>query len=82
MLKKIHIRISRKTPKNSLISRERHRNILNECLKTLDKSRKISNIDLVSEEIRKSLNIISKITGKTDINEILDIIFKEFCIGK
>ena len=82
MLKKIHIRISRKTPKNSLVSRERHRNILKECLKTLDKSRKISNIDLVSEEIRKSLNIISKITGKTDINEILDIIFKEFCIGK
>ena len=47
----------------------------NDCLKH-------DQIDLIAEEIRECHKNISKITGKVDVDEILDIIFKEFCIGK
>ena len=43
---------------------------------------KEGNIDIFAEEIRLSLREVSKITGKVDIEEILGIIFNDFCIGK
>ena len=46
------------------------------------KSLNVQNYDLFSENIRLSLNEISKIYGVVDIEDILDIIFSDFCIGK
>ena len=40
------------------------------------------NIDLFAEDIRLATREISKITGKNDIEDILEIIFNDFCIGK
>jgi len=51
-------------------------------MKSMIKSMKVDQIDLKAEEIRNSLNFLSKITGNNDIDEILDIIFNDFCIGK
>ena len=67
---------------NISVSRERHRKILNNTLVYLKKSLKPKNIDLLAEDIRLSLNEISKISGKKDVEDILDIIFSDFCIGK
>ena len=39
-------------------------------------------ISLTAEDIRAAINEISEITKKTDNEDILDIIFNEFCIGK
>ena len=64
------------------VSRERHRQLLKKSMKYLIKSTKQTQIDLRAEEIRLALNNISKITGKTDVEDILDIIFNDFCIGK
>ena len=64
------------------ISRERHRTILQNTLNFLNKSLEPKGVDIFSEDIRLSLNEISKISGKVDIEDILDIIFSDFCIGK
>ena len=40
------------------------------------------NYDILAEDIRQALREISKIYGKVDIEDILDIIFNDFCIGK
>ena len=40
------------------------------------------NIDVFAEDLRSAFNEISKITGKKDVEDILDIIFNDFCIGK
>lgn len=34
------------------------------------------------EELRAAIYAIGKITGKVDVEDILDILFKEFCVGK
>ena len=39
-------------------------------------------LDLAAEELRTSIRHIGKITGQVGIEEILDVIFKDFCIGK
>ena len=42
----------------------------------------LKDISLTAEDIRTAINEISEITKKTDNEDILDIIFNEFCIGK
>ena len=83
MLKSISTKIIRKgLGHNEGVSRERHRIILKKTLYHLEKSKNSVNIDIFAEEIRLSLREVSKITGKVDIEEILGIIFNDFCIGK
>ena len=76
------IKFKRNSYDNPNVSRERHRNQLILSAEALEKSLKSNQIDIKAEEIRKSYINISKIYGKYDIDEILDVIFNDFCIGK
>ena len=67
---------------NTYISRERHLECLIKTSKNLEKSKKAKNYDVFSEDIRLAIKEISKIYGKVDIEDILDVIFNDFCIGK
>jgi len=73
---------SKKYKEHESVSRERHIYFLNNAKKNLQNSKKNKNYDLFCEDIRMSLNEISKIYGKTDVEDILEIIFNDFCIGK
>jgi len=37
---------------------------------------------LVAEELRAAVHAIGQITGRVDVEELLDVIFRDFCIGK
>jgi tRNA modification GTPase len=68
-----------------LITRERHRNKLNACLKEIDsflKNDKNKDIEMAAEDLRLATRHLGGIVGKVDVEEILDSIFKDFCIGK
>ena len=39
-------------------------------------------IELAAEEMRFAAASLGKLTGRVDVEDILDTIFKEFCIGK
>lgn len=39
-------------------------------------------LDMVAEELRSSIRQLGKITGKVGVEEILDVVFSDFCIGK
>ena len=67
---------------NIHISRERHQESFNNAKNYLIQSLNSESLDISAENIRLSLYEISKIYGKVDIEEILDIIFNDFCIGK
>ncbi len=47
-----------------------------------DKCRTEDDIVVCAEELRYAAKAIGKITGAIDVEEILDVIFREFCIGK
>jgi tRNA modification GTPase len=38
--------------------------------------------ELVAEDVRVAARAIGRITGRVDVEAMLDIIFREFCIGK
>lgn len=66
----------------SLITRKRYREVLNDVFKDLENFNLSKNIELSTEDIRLSIRNIGKITGRVEIDEILDKIFGSFCIGK
>ena len=39
-------------------------------------------LDLASEELRVAADELGRITGAIDVEELLDVIFRDFCIGK
>ncbi len=39
-------------------------------------------IEVAAEELRQALGELGRITGRVHIDELLDVIFKDFCIGK
>eukprot|EP00939_MAST-03C_sp_MAST-3C-sp1_P003616 g3616.t1 len=69
-----------------LLTRERHRVELLHALEALDAAISLRSssdrIEIVAEEIRKAAHCVGSITGHVSIDEVLDVIFSSFCIGK
>jgi len=68
-----------------LITRERHRQHLQQCLDHLNnftQKKKIEDFDRAAEDLRLATRHLGMIVGKVDVEEILGSIFNDFCIGK
>lgn len=65
-----------------LITRQRYKESLSECLENLSRFNLQKEIELSAEDIRLACRAIGKITGQVEVDEILDKIFSSFCIGK
>ena len=66
-----------------IITRERHRQNLEQCLQNLInfKNQK-DDFDKAAEDLRLATRHLGMIVGKVDVEEILSSIFNDFCIGK
>jgi tRNA modification GTPase len=64
------------------LTRARHRAHLEEVLAALERSRQVPDRELFGEDLRLALRSLGRITGRVDAEDILDIVFREFCIGK
>jgi tRNA modification GTPase len=69
---------------SGLITRERHRHGLQETVAALDRAlnRGSGQEEIVAEELRLASRALGRLTGKVDVEDILDVIFRDFCIGK
>ncbi|HEY0121245.1 MAG TPA: tRNA uridine-5-carboxymethylaminomethyl(34) synthesis GTPase MnmE [Rhizobium sp.] len=68
----------------ALPSRVRHRTLLAESLETLTQavSATSAGLDIRAEYLRQAAHSLGRITGRVDVEDLLDVIFSEFCIGK
>lgn len=41
-----------------------------------------NSLDLSAEALRMAIRELGKVTGKVGVEDILDVVFKDFCIGK
>jgi len=64
------------------LTRARHREALVECQGSLARALAASEIALAAEDVRLAMRGLGRITGTVRIDELLDIIFRDFCIGK
>lgn len=68
----------------SLVTRERQRVLLSETAAALRRSLEAINLgeELAAEELRLAAFALGKLLGRVDVEDLLDVIFREFCIGK
>ncbi|ACI91518.1 tRNA modification GTPase TrmE [Afipia carboxidovorans OM5] len=68
----------------ALVSRARHRVLLTETVAALKRAedRAGQGDEIVAEELRIAIHAVGRLLGRVDVEEILDSIFREFCIGK
>lgn len=67
---------------SGLITRQRYKEALKACVDNLERFNLQKEIELAAEDIRLACREIGKITGRVEVDEILDKIFSSFCIGK
>jgi tRNA modification GTPase len=73
-------------PESGIVTRARHRRALEETVVSLDRA--ISETvgagreEVIAEELRAAATTLARLTGRVDVEDILDVIFRDFCIGK
>ena len=87
LISTIKIKLKNKfiTSDDILITRERHRHHLEQCVQELEKfenKNSTEDFDKAAEDLRLATRHLGIIVGKVDVEEILGSIFNDFCIGK
>ncbi len=67
---------------NGVITRERYRIALKDCLLALKSALVAPEIELKAEDLRLAARALGRIVGKIETDELLDVVFRDFCIGK
>jgi tRNA modification GTPase len=68
----------------ALIGRERQRVLLQQTAASLRRSLDVAELgeELVAEELRSASTALGRLLGRVDVEDVLDVIFREFCVGK
>ncbi len=64
------------------ITRARHRAAFEDAVAALDRSLRAEAVELAAEDLRLAGRALGRIAGRVDVEDLLDIIFHDFCIGK
>jgi tRNA modification GTPase len=80
LLKEIDMRFSAAGPPP--LTRARHREALEQCAGHLQRALSAQANELRAEDVRLAMRALGRITGRVDVEDLLDIIFRDFCIGK
>lgn len=64
------------------ITRVRYRTALKECLISLKSALMVDELELKAEDLRLAARALGRIVGKIETEELLDVVFRDFCIGK
>ena len=69
---------------SALVTRLRHRKALQEALAALDRAVERSAVgeEILAEDLRLAARALGRLTGRVDVEDVLDVIFRDFCIGK
>jgi tRNA modification GTPase len=72
------------TNEGALITRARQRKLLEETAASLERSLAAigQGEELAAEDLRTAATSLGRLLGRVDVEDILDVIFSEFCIGK
>lgn len=68
--------------KSAPVTRARHVAILHEVLGHIAAAQNADALELAAEDLRLAQRALGRITGAVDVEQLLDVVFADFCIGK
>ncbi|MBI2235873.1 MAG: tRNA uridine-5-carboxymethylaminomethyl(34) synthesis GTPase MnmE [Magnetospirillum sp.] len=66
----------------AVLTRARHRAAVEDCVAALRRFDPSPGMELAAEDLRLAARALGRITGRIDVEDVLDVVFAEFCIGK
>jgi tRNA modification GTPase len=81
----VHAKTYFAATESAVITRARHRDALEETVAALGRALArdhSTDEELIAEELRSAATTLGRLTGRVDVEDILDVIFRDFCIGK
>lgn len=66
----------------AVLTRARHRESLESCVGALRRALKAALPELAAEDLRLAVRALGRITGRVEVDDLLDVVFRDFCIGK
>lgn len=87
LIHEISVRLGRRAPSSGLLTRARHRDVVQAGLASLDAAIEALNQpdplpELIAEQIRDTIRSLDRLVGRVDVEHILGEIFSSFCLGK
>jgi tRNA modification GTPase len=76
------IRARFETGTDAPLTRARHRRGLEDSIAALERAAKVELPELAAEDMRVAARALGRLTGRVEVDEILDVVFRDFCIGK
>jgi tRNA modification GTPase len=75
------------TVEAGIVTRARHRHLFEQTLAAINRAlaeaaKPGEHEELIAEELRSAATSLGRLTGRVDVEDILDVIFRDFCIGK
>ena len=70
------------TGEHPALTRLRHRQCLEDAAAALSRAMDATEAELTAEDLRLALRAMDRLIGRTDVEDLLDLIFRDFCIGK
>jgi len=72
---------------SAIVTRLRHRQMLEATIQALDRAlveaeKSGAREELIAEDLRAAAVALGRLTGRVDVEDVLDVIFRDFCIGK
>ncbi|HEY0571442.1 MAG TPA: GTPase, partial [Enterovirga sp.] len=67
---------------SALVTRARHRHLLTQAAEALQRGLAAPSEELFAEELRLAARALGRLVGRVDVEDVLDALFREFCIGK
>ena len=84
LLERLAQEIARRYPADGVpaLTRARHRQAVMDCREALARARAGPMDERLAEELRLAAHALGRITGRVDVEAVLDLVFRDFCIGK
>ena len=73
------------TPEAALVTRQRQRTHLRDtviALKEAQQAAQEGREEIMAEQLRIATHALGRLLGRVDVEDVLDVIFRDFCIGK
>jgi tRNA modification GTPase len=80
--REVAVRLAAADTAAPVITRARHRAALVDTVAALERALAGTSPELIAEDLRLAARALGRITGRVGVEDVLDLIFREFCIGK
>ncbi len=67
---------------DAIITRQRHRKCVSDVVEALQNFEQNFDTVMKAEDLRMALTALGRLTGRVEVEQLLDVIFADFCIGK